>query len=187
VRPVSDRDPSQRETRLSVRQRGSQSETQTRLSVRPEVSIDQSIEVTTSPKPPKGAAPKKPSPETDPRVSPVIDFYAKTFEVEFKRKSATSYGRATTAIKHLPNHVTTQDVQRAVEIQLTQRRHDQYAKKRGAIDLHEIVGAIDAILAWHPAKSTQQRPPRAGEHGYARQPNAGNIDWSEYSLGARNG
>ncbi len=185
VRPVTQKDPSQRETGLSVRQRGSQSETETRLSVRPEVSIEQSIEVSNrSPSPQKGSRKKISSGETDARVAPVIATYADAFEAEFLRKPATNYPRAAKAVTLLPAHVTGDDLKRAILIQLTQRRHDQYAKKREAIELHEIVGMVDQILAWAPRRgpTSPGRLPRIGEHGWRRQPDAGGIDFDQYAL-----
>lgn len=133
----------------------SQSETSTSLRVRPEVSKELSTEL--SPQPPKGAKAKlgKPSKdETDARIHPVVEFYASTFEREFHRKPTTNYPRAAKAIKLTPQHVSTEDLQRAIEVQLTQRRHDQFAGKDAQhVELHEIVGLMNRILAWTPRKA----------------------------------
>lgn len=182
--PVSQRDQSQPDTRLTVSKDGSQSETQTRLSLRPEVSIDQSIEGSKSPKPPTGARSKKSSSgETDGRVAPTIAAYSATFEREFHRKPANpKFERAAKAVKSLPPHVTVEDLERAVVIQLTERRHHRFEKKRDAIDLHEIVGMVDLILEWPKRKVPQARSPRMGEQGWRRQPDAGGIDFDQYAL-----
>lgn len=103
------------------------------------------------PKPPKGDMMSKT--ETDARIQPVVEFYASTFEREFHRKPATNYPRAAKAIKVTPGHVTADELKRAIEVQLTKRRHDQYAGKDAQhVELHEIVGLMNRILAWAPRK-----------------------------------
>jgi hypothetical protein len=109
---------------------------------------------TRSPKPPTGDT--TPMNETDARIRPVVEFYASTFEREFRRKPATNYPRAAKLIKLKPPHVSTTDLQSAIEVQLTQRRHDQFAGKDAQhVELHEIVGLMGRILAWSLRKPQQ--------------------------------
>lgn len=110
------------------------------------------------PKPPKGDTTSKK--ETDARIHPVVEFYASMFEREFSRKPATNYPRAAKAIKLTAPHVSTEDLKRAVEVQLTQRRHDQFAGKDAQhVELHEIVALMNRILAWVPRKAQGTAPP----------------------------
>lgn len=95
----------------------------------------------------------------DPRVSPVIATYHKTFMAEFGRMPSMPYKRAGRAIKELPSHVTVGTIQKAVVTQLTLRRHDTHARPSGCVELHEIVGALDKVLSWDPKKTNGYRQP----------------------------